>query len=184
MTAGSRHKHPYNPLSVGVGFFEDLTSITTVQNQSATTTDTFELSLTAVGFSALPTGATVRSAYSVQYSDVSATGVAPFVVNCYVDASNTAFGTAIALGTVTVPPGPTPYTYWTEEGLYSVTQDLAITLGPGVAAQVTIYTETLVQQTGWVWVNPELPEPPSVVLAGFGAVFLVGHVLWRRKTSA
>jgi hypothetical protein len=170
-----------------------LATNTITMNNTSATTDTLDITISGTGFTAGTTGQNLFVNFSVGGSGgPTNTATDTTTGKSWIDFTNTLFGTQnqIDSGLTIVPVATSPvsaaYTSGTS-GIqtineaspappFALTQELAITLGAGDLANLTITTRVLTASPS--------PEPSSLVVAGFGALGMIGYGLRRRKASA
>jgi PEP-CTERM motif len=151
---------------------------------TSTAAGTLDLTVTGQGFTAGQAGyfndlSFAASGTSSKFSSADTT-----TAYSWADPNNGAFATTVNGGSETATPGPgynfplsgsTPVAYLNTLGVSSMTQELAITLGKGDEAELTITTKSV--PTGVA-----VPEPSSLALGGLGAMGMVACV-WRRRKA-
>jgi hypothetical protein len=173
-----------NPGANGSG---SLTTTTIALNNTSATTDTLQIHITGLGFSAGTPGQTLRVNFSVGGSGgPTNTATDTTTAKSWADNTNAAFGTGfhITPDQTIVPtlsdPLTAPYTNGISSTLpfvlvtgppFSLSQELDITLGAGDQANLTIITRAVTV----------VPEPSTMALAGLGALGFIGYRLRQRK---
>ncbi|HKM56048.1 MAG TPA: PEP-CTERM sorting domain-containing protein [Isosphaeraceae bacterium] len=177
----------------------DLTTTNITINNTSSTTDTLYLNVTGVGYSLGGTayaGEAVAATFSLSGTGGPASTLTDTTTGSgWADTNNASFGTNTPFGTLTITPltttntttdytsgqSPTSGTWAFNLGgsYFSLTQALAITLGAGNQANLTIITN----------LNPGegtqaiVPEPSTLAIAGLGALGMMGYGLRRRKAQ-
>jgi hypothetical protein len=176
----------------GVSGSSRLSTTTITLNNTSSTTDTLVLSVTGTGFSAGTPGQSLFVNFSISGTGgPTDTATDTTTGRAWADNTNAAFGTGFTItpDVTIVPTSSNPlsatYTSGSSSTLlftlsaagppFSLSQALAITLGGGNSAQLTIITRALTQLPNTV------PEPSTMALAGLGALGLIGYGLRRHK---
>jgi len=162
-------------------------------NNSSSVTDTLDITVSGTGFLAGVTGGTLFVNFSMGGSGGPASTAKDSTTgSSWIDFTNTLFGTqhAITPNQTIVPTGNSTgttvsYTNATSPTLafaipsgappWAMTQLLAITLGAGDFANLTITTG------GFTTPPNTVPEPSTLAIAGLGGLGLIGFGLRRRK---
>jgi PEP-CTERM motif len=151
---------------------------------STTAAGTLDLTVSGQGFTAGAAGYYNDLSYAASGTSSKFSSADTTTAYSWADPNNGAFATTVATAPETGTPGPgynfplagSPQVpYLNTLGVFSMTQELAITLGKGDEAQLTITTVST--PTGLA----ATPEPSSLVLGGLGALGMIGYGLRRRK---
>jgi len=166
-----------------------LTTTTITLHNMGTTTETIDIVVTGQNFSAgslTGAGTAMLMNYSLGGTTTTFNSTTDTTTgNSWVDNTNAGLMTSSPgamtekpVGTLSGTYGPanSPTIPFTRAGLFSLTQMLAITLGAGDNASLTISTASAPSPLQTV-----TPEPSSMVLAGIGALGMIGYGLRRRK---
>jgi len=170
-----------------------LSTSTFTVNNTAATTDTLTINVNGTGFDAGTTGQTLFVNFAVSgtggpTNTATDTTTGKSWIN-FANAATFATGTLLTPNQTIVPTATSPisatYTSGTSSTMalvepagsppFSLIQQLAITLGAGDSATLTITTRALTTPQAVV------PEPSSLAIAGIGALGLIGFGLRRRK---